>query len=62
MAIPVRWLITAAALLLASDPAAALSLADTTPLYFPGPGGYGFDAAAVRAASRLEPEDWDGAA
>lgn len=50
MAIPVRWLITAAALLLASDPAAALSLADTTPLYFAGPGGYGFDAAAVSAA------------
>lgn len=62
MAIPVRTLVAAAALLLASGPAAALSLADTTPLYFAGPGGYGFDAAAVSAAGlsptlQADPDD-----
>jgi hypothetical protein len=35
---------------LASGPAHALSLADVSPLYFDGPGGYGFDPLAVAAA------------
>lgn len=42
------WL--AIALALASEPAAALSISDTKPLYFAGPGGYGFAAADVASA------------
>jgi hypothetical protein len=42
----------AAALALAPLGAAALSVRDTQPLWFAGPGGYGFDAAAVAAAGR----------
>jgi hypothetical protein len=42
--------LTAAALALTTAPAAALSVADTRPLYFAGPGGYGFDAGALAAA------------
>lgn len=49
-------------LALAAQPAAALSIADTRPLWFRGPGGYGFDAAQVAAADleaslRADPDD-----
>jgi hypothetical protein len=40
----------AALLALAGAPAGALTIADTKPLYFVGPGGYGFGAAEVTAA------------
>jgi hypothetical protein len=36
--------------LLAAAPAPALSIRDTKPLWFDGPGGYGFDAGAVTGA------------
>jgi len=42
------WL--AVAFALASGPATALSISDTRPLYFSGPGGYGFAVADVAAA------------
>jgi hypothetical protein len=43
-------LCAAAALALAPAGAAALAIRDTRPLWFEGPGGYGFDPAAVAAA------------
>jgi hypothetical protein len=49
-------------LALAAQPAAALSIGDTRPLWFRGPGGYGFDAAEVAAADleaslQADPDD-----
>jgi hypothetical protein len=43
-------LAAAAALALGAAGASALSIRDTRPLWFDGPGGYGFDPAAVAAA------------
>jgi hypothetical protein len=44
--------LAAAALAGVVGPARALTLDDITPLYFDGPGGYGFDGAAAAAAGR----------
>ena len=51
-----------ACLVLAGTPAAALSIRDTKPLWFSGPGGYGFEAASVAGAGlaasfHADPED-----